>query len=98
MANNLDLQQIIQQVMGNQDLLGQLQGMSAKDTSGVKNAVRGAGIPISGDQIAGLMSAVSGIAGSVDVGSVMKNVDLSDGIDMKDVQGIAGSLFGGGKR
>ena len=91
----MDIQQIVQQVMGNQDLLNQLSGMGTNNTSEAKEAIRDAGIPVSSNQMGDVMGMLSGVMGSVDPGTIMQGVDLSDGFDMKDVQGIMGGLMGG---
>ena len=91
----MDIQQIVQQVMGNQDLLNQLGGMGANDTDEAKQAIRDAGIPVSSSQMGDVMGMLSGVLGNIDSSAVMKGVDLSDGFDMKDVQGIMGGLMGG---
>lgn len=82
----MDIQQIVQQVMGNQDLLNQLGGMGSNDMDEAKQAIRDAGIPVSSNQMGDVMGMLSGVLG---------NIDLSDGFDMKDVQGIMGGLMGG---
>ena len=86
----LDLSQIIKQVMGNQDLLAQLANLGTADAAQAKQAVRAAGIPISSDQIMQLM----GLLKNVDLGAAMKGIDLSDGFDMKDIQGALSALMG----
>lgn len=91
----MDIQQIVQQIMGNQDLLGQLSGMGGNNTDEAKQAIRDAGIPVSSNQMGDVMGMLSGVVGNIDPSSVMQGVDLSDGFDMKDVQGIMGGLFGG---
>lgn len=86
----LDLSQIMKQVMGNQDLLAQLANLGTKDVDQAKQAVRAAGIPISSDQIGQLL----GLLKNVDLTAAMKGVDLSDGFDMKDIQGALSALMG----
>ena len=93
--NGFDVNQIVRQIAGNPDLLRQLQGLGSRDTQGAKTAIRGAGIPISGEQAAMVMGILPKLLGSIDVGAAMKGVDLSDGFDMKDIQGIMGGLMGG---
>lgn len=86
----MDLQQIVGQVLGNADLLKQLKGLAPDDAGAAKDAVRASGISISSSQVAGLMSMLQ----KVDFGAALRGVDLSDGFDMKDVQGALGALFG----
>lgn len=101
MANTnkgLDLSQVFQQIAGNPDLLGQLQGMKPSDTKGATKAAKNAGIPVSAEQMSGIMAQLPKLMSMVDTDAVMKGVDLSDGFDMKDVQGMLGGLMGGGKK
>jgi hypothetical protein len=90
-----DLQGVISQIAANPDLISQLQGMNPTDNKGIGNALDDAGISVPADQISGVVGALGSVLGNIDAESVLKGVDLSDGFDMKDIQGLMGGFMGG---
>ena len=90
-----DLQGVVSQIAANPDLINQLQGMNPTDNKGIGNALSSAGISVPADQISGVVGALGSVLGNIDAESALKGVDLSDGFDMKDIQGLMGGLMGG---